>query len=606
MLVVCFHLGIGAMGSGFLGVDVFFVISGFLMAILFQSGNAGDFIKRRAKRLLPAYFATVIAVLLASVFRVLPSELAQTAEQSIFASFFASNFGYWLQNSYFNKTEFNPLLHLWSLGVEIQFYLIVPLLAWFFKKSKLWMPLILVGSLGLCFLMVAISPKTSFFMMPLRLWEFLLGYAAAVYYSSAGNVKLRGGQWAGAAALLFIFLIPLLPVEGTRLSVWAGHPGLAALAVCIAAAAVLIFGLPTAFQNSLAGAVLERLGKYSYAVYLAHFPVIVLYLYQPFSGTILTPETAWGFVALVGLIALFSAALFKLVEEPARKLNPSPSRVAFGSASILVIAAAVYMSPAWLYTESELQIFKALTDRSQYRCGLEFRIKNPTKRSCRITGAIASPRSRILLVGNSHADSIKTAFAATAAEQGHEVYFLTANNPLMSGGLSAGQVLDEARSLGIDTLVLHFSPDGITPQVVQNMVANAEVSGMKTALILPIPVYDESVPKLLWQSHDQGKPLPKQTLHDYHSANAAFLSGVAALANHSFKSYETASSLCMETCALTDSRGNPTYFDGGHLTLSGSRMLTPIFRSILEQSTRAERGTAAPAGINMNLWVLTP
>ena len=120
--VVLFHLEIAGLASGFLGVEVFFVISGFLMAILYKEGEIKKFFQRRANRLLPAYFVTVILTLLLSIIFILPPELKQVSEQSIFSLFFANNFGFWMQNSYFSKTEFNPLLHLWSLGVEIQFY----------------------------------------------------------------------------------------------------------------------------------------------------------------------------------------------------------------------------------------------------------------------------------------------------------------------------------------------------------------------------------------------------------------------------------------------------------------------------------------------------
>ena len=173
LLVVLFHLGFSVFKIGFLGVDIFFVISGFLMAVLYDGKNKTAFFKRRAIRLLPAYYTVILVTLLVSFLINTPNETGQVVEQAIFASIFSSNIGFWMQNSYFSTTEFNPLLHLWSLGVEIQFYLIVPLLAWFFRKNKYLLIASLLASLLLCLLIVGISPKTSFFMMPLRIWEFL-------------------------------------------------------------------------------------------------------------------------------------------------------------------------------------------------------------------------------------------------------------------------------------------------------------------------------------------------------------------------------------------------------------------------------------------------
>src|SRR5690606_16414578 len=110
---------------------------------------------------------------------------------------FLSNIGFWLQDSYFSNAHFNPLLHLWSLGVEIQFYLIVPLLYWFFTKFKVNYWLLVISSLVLCFIMVALSPKTSFFLLPFRLWEFLIGYGVAHYLTNQGNIKYSKYKWVG-------------------------------------------------------------------------------------------------------------------------------------------------------------------------------------------------------------------------------------------------------------------------------------------------------------------------------------------------------------------------------------------------------------------------
>lgn len=125
IFVVLFHLEVTGIQSGFLGVDVFcskWLFNGHSI----QAWRGKKFFERRAKRLLPAYFATVILTLIAAIFVVLPSEQEAVLTQSIYSIFFANNFGFWLQNSYFSKSDFKPLLHLWSLGVEIQFYLIVP------------------------------------------------------------------------------------------------------------------------------------------------------------------------------------------------------------------------------------------------------------------------------------------------------------------------------------------------------------------------------------------------------------------------------------------------------------------------------------------------
>ena len=149
LLVVLYHFDIVWFKSGFLGVDVFFVVSGFLMAVLYDSTRKREFFIKRMKRLLPAYFVTVLAVLLLSIIIVSPNEYNSIIKQVVYASVFIPNIGYWLQGSYFSKNYFNPLLHLWSLGVEIQFYLFLPLLHWLFKKIKGSYFFVLISSLFL-------------------------------------------------------------------------------------------------------------------------------------------------------------------------------------------------------------------------------------------------------------------------------------------------------------------------------------------------------------------------------------------------------------------------------------------------------------------------
>jgi peptidoglycan/LPS O-acetylase OafA/YrhL len=123
-----FHLDLELFKSGFLGVDVFFVISGFLMSILYKDSNALDFYKKRAKRLLPGYYFTMFLAIFIAVFVVNPIDFKELLKETLFASLFLSNIGFLNMDSYYSTTKFRPLLHFWSLSVEIQFYLLFLLL----------------------------------------------------------------------------------------------------------------------------------------------------------------------------------------------------------------------------------------------------------------------------------------------------------------------------------------------------------------------------------------------------------------------------------------------------------------------------------------------
>lgn len=573
IFVVLFHLEVAGIESGFLGVDVFFVVSGFLMAILYKTGETKKFFERRAKRLLPAYFTTVAITLIASIFIVLPSELGQVATQSIYSIFFANNFGFWMQNSYFSKTDFNPLLHLWSLGVEIQFYLIVPLLVWFFRKSKIFLPLVLIGSFLSCIFIVGISPKTSFFMMPLRIWEFLIGFVIAYYLTNEGNIKTQNYQWLGLIGLIVLCAIPFIRVDGQSLNRLEAHPSFYALLVCFATSLVLSCGLPKVLQESSFGNFLAKIGDYSYSIYLVHFPIIVLYLYEPFSGTILYPENYVDKAILLGLIIVTSVLMHRYVET--RRINSASKVYATSLVSILLLVGGTKIAPSIMYNQNDQNIFAGLNDRAVYRCGKIIRITNPTAISCKVNEE-SFDRS-VLLVGNSHADSIKQAFAEVASTHKMNTYFMVSNTPLMDSSVTPKTMINEAIKLDIRHIVLHYKSKSLKVDILEEVLHLAEEKGIKVDLILPVPEYEDSIPKLLYLN--QFKSINKQK---YLSENTEYFAQINVLKNQYqiFTAYDVHNVLCQSDCAIKSSDNKPYYFDSHHLTLTGAQQLKPVFERI--------------------------
>lgn len=573
IFVVLFHLEVAGIESGFLGVDVFFVVSGFLMAILYKTGETKKFFERRAKRLLPAYFTTVVITLIASIFIVLPSELGQVATQSIYSLFFANNFGFWMQNSYFSKTDFNPLLHLWSLGVEIQFYLIVPLLVWFFRKSKIFLPLILIVSFLSCIFIVGISPKTSFFITPLRIWEFLIGFVVAYYLTNKGDIKTQKYQWLGLIGLIILCAIPFINVDGQSLNRLEAHPSFYALLVCFATSLILGCGLPKILQESHLGKFLAKIGDYSYSIYLVHFPIIVLYLYEPFSGTILYPENYVDKAILLGLIIVASILMHKYVET--RRINSVGKVYATSLVSIFVLVAATKLSPSIIYNQNDQNIFAGLKDRAVYRCGKIIRITNPSAISCKINSE--SFDQSVLLVGNSHADSIKQAFAEVASTHKMNTYFMVSNTPLMDSSVTPKTLINEAIKLDIRHIVLHYKSKSLKVDTLEDVLQLAEKKGIKVDLILPVPEYEDSIPKLLYLN--QFKSINKQK---YLSENSEYFEKINMLKNQYqiFLIYDVHTVLCQSECAVKNVDNKPYYFDSHHLTLTGAQQLKPVFERI--------------------------
>ena len=452
-LVVLYHLGFTGFNSGFLGVDVFFVISGFLMSVLYDENNKMEFFKKRSLRLLPAYFITIVATLIVSVFIVTPNEYSQVFDQSLYADLFASNIGFWMQNSYFSKAEFNPLLHLWSLGVEIQFYLLIPIIFYFINGNKYIFSLILLASLLLCFTIVGVSPKTSFFMMPLRLWEFLIGYGIAKYLTDNGGTTNKF-SWVGSLFLFIIIAIPMLDVNGEALGFINGHPGIYALFIAISTGIILSTGIKGVIADSKFGTFLELIGRYSYSIYLVHFPVIVLFLYKPFSGTNLQSDNFIDVLILIVTITILSYAMYHLVEVKLRKSRNIKSLLIMSPILVLTLAFSGFFIQSHIYTNKEMLIFNSFKDRSTYRCGKIFRILNPTSITCEITNSTESKNHNILLVGNSHADSIKSSFASVAGTMNSSLYFLVPNNPLIkNSNIKVKNILDEALKYNIKSIM---------------------------------------------------------------------------------------------------------------------------------------------------------
>lgn len=587
LYVVLYHLNLSALQSGFLGVDVFFVISGFLMAVLYNADNKKEFFLRRARRLLPSFYTTIFATLAVSLIINSPMESRQVATQAIYGSVLLSNVGFWLQNSYFSNSEFKPLLHLWSLSVEIQFYLSIPLFVWFFAKTRLFFIACFLISIATCFIVLTISPKTSFYLMPFRVWEFLLGFGAAYYFTNNGASRYLRHSWLGTAGLILVLLIPILPVNGTSTNILVGHPGVTALVISIATALVLIFSIPNPIERNTLANVMVKLGDYSYSIYLVHFSVIVLYLSEPFSGTILTISSTSELIEILILIVLLSIALHLLVEK--RKISSGIWRTtAVFSALTLMLAFSGPLVKNRLITDEERKIFNASQDRSVYRCGKLARVLNPTAITCSLSENPADTKENVLLVGDSHADAIKSTVTKVASRHGLGVYLTVHNNPLNStGGPTSEELIAEAKLKKIGHMVVHFSPTGITADKVKDLVFLAEKNEISVSYLDPVPTWEEHIPKIMYRQVKGSDDSILQTNDDYLSANKILFENLSEIVNKNFSRISIVDYLCAPDCTYKSDNGSLYYFDAGHLTITGSEVIEDaIFESLLAESTR--------------------
>jgi peptidoglycan/LPS O-acetylase OafA/YrhL len=285
-LVVLFHSGAIPVPAGFLGVDVFFVISGFLITshiirdIDKQIFSLARFYMRRARRLLPATYCTLAVTTLAASFLLAPSSWGNYIKSLFGALTFTANIFLWLQTGYFEQdAAFNPLLHLWSLSIEEQYYLLLPIFL-LIAPNRWRMPLIsvvLLLSATLCILLVPYKPSATFFLLPTRVWELMIGSFLAGILAKEPNLDAPAAL--KVAAIAIVILIPFFPIDASYPFEFSASPLLhprfdAILVTC--ATAVLLTGRGEWLPRSPITRGLSLAGDWSYSVYLVHWPLYAL------------------------------------------------------------------------------------------------------------------------------------------------------------------------------------------------------------------------------------------------------------------------------------------------------------------------------------------
>ncbi len=334
LIVLLYHARIGPFQSGFLGVDIFFVISGFLITNMvckdIENGRFTfrDFYYRRTRRLFPAAFVVFTSVALIAPMLLTAPELAAFKKQLFGAMTLTGNIALWKQSGYFDgAAEFKPLLHVWSLAIEEQYYLCAPaLLA--FSRRRLWLRgalLIFALSLAACFLIAPYRPAAAFYLLPTRAWELTIGSLGALASLSATqNRWIERLFW---PAVTLLIGLPLLPP-------WGVQPGFVALALCIATLVVIL--REHAVFTQRAWTPLSRLGDISYSLYLVHWPIFA-FLRNVWIG----PIPGEAIFAALGASVLLAILLYRFVETPFRQIETKHSRAALATAVCASVALAV-------------------------------------------------------------------------------------------------------------------------------------------------------------------------------------------------------------------------------------------------------------------------
>lgn len=421
LLVVAAHAKVPGLAGGFIGVDVFFVLSGYLITALlvgeYLENGRVDFVAfyaRRFRRLLPALLVMLLFSSIAALFILSSAEQIAQGMAAASAALWLSNFHFaFVDLDYFGgDAEKNLFLHTWSLGVEEQFYLVWPfLIALVFAVSRRlargaeirflkWsMAAVLVLSFVASLCLLERSPALAFYMMPPRAWQFSLGALAWLHFRSelVNSPRLMFGLgWLGLGLIFFAALL---------LDNHTVYPGLWSLLPSLGAAMVLVGGAAQVSNGAgrwLGINMLQFIGRVSYSWYLWHWPILLL------GGAFLLMENLASRVVLIVISLGFAVFSFRFVEAPVRvheRLAAIPRFVAYG-ALVLMIGAHLLsvhwqnMAISWLDSPENLRFTTARADRPViYEMGCDDWYRSSKVQFCAF-GSEGAPRT-VLLMGDS-------------------------------------------------------------------------------------------------------------------------------------------------------------------------------------------------------------
>lgn len=346
--VVLFHAELGFPG-GYVGVDVFFVISGFLItSLIWKDVKVGsfsitEFWERRIRRIMPALVAMILTCLVLGWCVLLPQDFKKLAESVVAQALGLSNVYFWQQAGYFSADVIQPVLHTWSLAVEEQFYLLFPFLlivAWRFGRTAIVALLILLAALSftLCIYLTRTHLMAAFYLLPTRAWELLVGSLLAMLPSCKQSITWvdQGLSVVGGAAII----VAMFAYDKST-----PFPGAAAMLPCLGTAAIIWSNSSgkTWVGRALSCRPLVGIGVISYSLYLWHWPVLI------YSNYWAADTIPWPYRLVLVAVSFFLAlASWRWIEEPFRQKRVLPeSRYVFayaGASLAILIAAACWIN----------------------------------------------------------------------------------------------------------------------------------------------------------------------------------------------------------------------------------------------------------------------
>jgi len=600
--IFLFHINDDWMPGGYVGVDIFFVISGYLIGgIVLKDVTAGrfslaEFYARRFKRIIPALFAMLLVVTGLCWFVLFPRPFDQFASSMLATTFSVSNIYFQRTTGYFDiGAHSKPLLHTWSLGVEEQFYIVFPLaLLGIYRlfKGRVWLATMLafVVSLALSHIFLDRSPDKTFYWLPFRAWELLLGFLIVITpLKPLENRLVRNAvSLAGLAAIIatFAFYKP-----------WTPFPGLNALLPCAGSAAIIAAGRmgPNLVGRTLSLRPFVFVGLISYSLYLWHWPIIVL-------AHEAVPIVKFSVVQGLGIFVLgivLGWLSWKFVEQPFRSERVTTRRIfsfsAAGAAVISMIALAVVQSQGFPQrfdpAVAKMAGYIDYTGRIDIKYSTCFKNGDYdfSKASLDPCLKLDPSRPNVALIGDSHAghlywglsQSIPEARIIPALGFGCHPSLNPDNRELPHCKRIMNFVFkDYLVNTPVDLVILAGRWDDSDPEEIREMVSWLEQHGRKVVLVGPVQRYSASLPNLLALGLLKNEPhLADHFLYPgTRRLDARLRQEATGLKVPYISSYDI---LCAKGCAQIAANGAPLQFDEAHYTEEGSMFVANGMRPFI-------------------------
>lgn len=606
--VLLFHLHVAGFTGGYVGVDVFFVISGYLITGLInveiQRGTFSlkTFYLRRVRRLAPALLVMSVPVAIAAYILLKPEDLRSFGLSLALQFVSLQNVLFLSEGEYFRGADMKPLLHTWTLAVEEQFYLLWPLLILFtrkvtFKVKMMLIGAIMLGSFALNLAFMSVSPKASFLLLPSRAWELGAGGLAALLESKVLFRSFLSNKVKAFLAFSGLFAVLFSVFSFTSETPF---PGTAALLPVLGAVFLLVSGIgaTTIIGRFLALPFIVRMGLISYPMYLWHWPLTSLLRQLKLDPT----QPIFAAAIILTTIAL-AEITYRFVELPIRQrrwlTTTKPLLISTGFGFAVLAAFGVHAwatdGAAYRYPPVARSLLTAPMFARSDRCGFVFKVLHPQASVCTLHGSSTADR-RVLLWGNSHADMWSGLFAEMSKERNVSIYLNARNcrattDSDFCGSKIQQSVLDFIVSEKVTDVVLastwygsYAIADEVFERQMKDVVSKLSALGIRTWVVIDVPDSPAFDPLYAYDKNPSNPQYGTVMFSEYslvkHREQLLFDS-----LSHEYNNVhiiDTSIDLCNKSVCSGGSGNTPWYRDRDHLTDAGAKAVqaqfVPLFK----------------------------